>query len=32
VENFCRIVDSLRYDVARIERRIEHLTASGKRR
>ena len=32
VENFCRSVDSLRDDVARIERRIEHLSASGKRR
>jgi len=32
VENFCRNVDTLRDDVARIEKRIEHLSASGKRR
>ena len=32
VENLCRNVDTLRDDVARIEKRIEHLSASGKRR
>jgi len=32
VDNFCRNVDTLRDDVARIEKRIEHLSASGKRR
>jgi len=32
VENFCRNVDTLRDDVARIEKRIEHLSASDKRR
>jgi len=32
VESFCRNVDTLRDDVARIEKRIEHLSASGKRR
>ena len=32
VENFCRNVDTLRDDVARIEKRIERLSASGKRR
>jgi ubiquinone biosynthesis protein UbiJ len=32
VQNFCRSVDMLRDDVARIEKRIEHLSASGKGR
>ena len=32
VENLCRNVDALRDDVARIEKRIEHLSALGKRR
>src|SRR5882672_1524646 len=32
VESFCRDVDTLRDDVARLEKRIEHLSASGKRR
>jgi ubiquinone biosynthesis protein UbiJ len=32
VQNFCRSVDTLRDEVARIEKRIEHLSASGKGR
>jgi len=32
VENFCRNVDTLRDDVARLEKRIEHLSGSGKDR
>ena len=32
VEHFCRDVDTLRDDVARLEKRIEHLSASGKNR
>jgi ubiquinone biosynthesis protein UbiJ len=32
VENFCRNVDTLRDDVARLEKRIEHLSGSGKHR
>ena len=32
VESFCRDVDMLRDDVARIEKRIERLSASGKNR
>ena len=32
VETFCRDVDTLRDDVARIEKRIERLSASGKSR
>jgi ubiquinone biosynthesis protein UbiJ len=32
VETFCRDVDTLRDDVARLEKRIEHLSASGKGR
>jgi ubiquinone biosynthesis protein UbiJ len=32
IENFCRNVDTLRDDVARLEKRIEHLSSSGKDR
>jgi len=32
VEHFCRSVDTLRDDIARIEKRIEQLSASGKGR
>jgi ubiquinone biosynthesis protein UbiJ len=32
VEHFCRDVDTLRDDVARLQKRIEHLHASGKNR
>jgi ubiquinone biosynthesis protein UbiJ len=32
LEAFCRDVDTLRDDVARLEKRIEHLSASGKGR
>jgi ubiquinone biosynthesis protein UbiJ len=32
VENFCRDVDTLRDDVARLEKRIERLSGSGKDR
>lgn len=32
VESFCRNVDTLRDDLARIEKRIEHLSGSGKDR
>ena len=32
LENFCRGVDALRDDVARLEKRIEHLSASRKGR
>jgi ubiquinone biosynthesis protein UbiJ len=32
VENFCRNVDTLRDDVARLEKRIEHLSGPGKDR
>jgi ubiquinone biosynthesis protein UbiJ len=30
VDSFCRDVDTLRDDVARIEKRIERLSAAGK--
>jgi len=32
VENFCRSVDTLRDDVARLERRIQHLSGPSKHR
>ena len=32
VENFCRNVDMLRDDVARLEKRIEHLSGPGRNR
>lgn len=32
VENFCRNVDTLRDDVARLEKRIEHLSGPGRNR